>query len=109
MSSSDITNACTSSAKTSQMMPELRTDSNIDHLDVEKMDKANLRAGNSSSNFQNVAATRTEKSHFNPLPLQCLAAESLPETVKQEIEDITNSSLQEYNLKSTDHQKVSNS
>lgn len=32
---------------------------------------------------------------FNPLPLQCLAAEALPETVKKEIEHVTNSSMEE--------------
>ena len=32
---------------------------------------------------------------FSPLPLQCLAAEALPENVKKEIQRVTNSSMEE--------------
>ena len=67
-------------------MPELRTESTvIDHLNlhVSNMDFSSL------PDIGNIATTRS------PLPLQCLAADALPDSVKQEIEDVTNSSLQE--------------
>lgn len=37
----------------------------------------------------------------NPLPLQCLAAEALPGNLKQEIDQLTKSSIKEVNRSST--------
>lgn len=42
-----------------------------------------------------------------PLPLQCLAAEALPDGVKQEIEQITNNSLREINQNGSNYTKGS--
>ena len=42
------------------------------------------------------------KLQYNPLPLQCLAAEALPSNVKDEIEQLTKSSLMEVRSNTAD-------
>lgn len=90
-------------------MPELRTDSDIiptyNHImDAEKSSEFNIK--DDIESFSTLHDVSLPDLSHSPLPLQCLAAEALPDNVKQEIEELTNSSVEEYRQSSNEKQQL---
>ena len=93
------------SLPTGERMPELRTDSNFIPTYNHIMDASESKINDDIEAFSTLHDVSLPDLSHSPLPLQCLAAEALPDNVKQEIEELTNSSVEEYRQNSNEKQQ----
>ena len=76
-------------------MPELRTTTPpLDFVDTEEQEIMDEEEDICKS--LGLSEISVPAMLYNPLPLQCLAAEALPDNIKEEIDQVTSSSVYEF-------------